>query len=125
MTRGLTYMPNIPATVPTVTLVMNDGMGNAEPALRHKLFRIYLTLLLENHQLPVAFCFYTEGVRLVVEGSPVLDLLRQIEARGVFLLSCQTCLHHYGLADKVQVGIVGGMHDIIEVQQRAAKVISI
>jgi hypothetical protein len=110
---------------PTVILVVNDGMGHADPALRHKLIRIYLTLLLEGQSLPGAICFYTEGVRLVVEGSPVLDLLRQIEARGVFLLSCQTCLSHYGLADKVQVGIVGGLYDIIEVQHRAAKVITI
>jgi hypothetical protein len=41
------------------------------------------------------------------------------------LISCSTCLEYYGLSEKVQVGIVGGMTDIIEAQVKAAKVISI
>jgi peroxiredoxin family protein len=75
--------------------------------------------------LPGAICFYTEGVRLVCEGSPVLDQLRALEAKGVHLIICQTCLEFFGLADKVQVGVVGGMGDIIEAQWRAEKVITI
>ena len=40
-------------------------------------------------------------------------------------MSCVTCLSHYGLNDQVAVGIVGGMHDIVELQQRAQKVITL
>jgi hypothetical protein len=43
----------------------------------------------------------------------------------VHLILCGTCLGHYNLTDQVQVGIVGGMTDIIEAQFRAKKVISI
>ncbi len=118
-------MDDSPKHLATVLQVVHDGMGDADELLRHKLLRIYLTLLGENKQLPAAICFYTEGVKLVVEGSPFLDLLRQLEARGVHLISCQTCLNYYGIADKVRVGIVGGMHDILELQLRAQKVITI
>jgi hypothetical protein len=38
---------------------------------------------------------------------------------------CQTCLDYYSLIDKVAVGIVGGMPDIIEAMQKAGKVISL
>ena len=61
----------------------------------------------------------------MVEGSPVIDLLKSLEAKGVRLILCSTCLNYYNLTDKVQVGIVGGMTDIIEAQRRAGKVISL
>lgn len=109
----------------TVILVTNDGMGKADPLLQHKLMGTYLRLLDESDMLPAAICFYADGVKLVVEGSPVLAQLRPLEAKGVHLVVCQTCLNHFGLADQVKVGIVGGMTDIIEAQWRADKVITL
>jgi sulfur relay (sulfurtransferase) complex TusBCD TusD component (DsrE family) len=109
----------------TVILLPNDGMGNANRELRHKLIRTYLTLLLEHDQLPEVFCLYTEGVRLAVTGSPVLDLFKQIEDKGTRVILCSTCLNYLGLTSQVQVGIIGGMTDIIEAQLRADKVITL
>jgi intracellular sulfur oxidation DsrE/DsrF family protein len=109
----------------TVILVTRNGMGDAEPALQQKLIATYFKLLDENNILPAAICFYANGVKLVVEGSPVLASLQSLEAKGVRLVLCSTCLDYYSLADKVQVGIVGGMTDIIEAQRLAGKVISI
>jgi intracellular sulfur oxidation DsrE/DsrF family protein len=106
-------------------LVTNDGMGKSEQALQHKLIRTYLTLLDENGMLPGAIAFYTDGVKLVVEGSPVLEQLKNLEAKGVHLVVCKTCLDYLGLMDKVRIGIVGGMTDIIEAQWRAKKVITV
>lgn len=109
----------------TVLLITRNGMGNAEPELQHKLMSTYLKLLLENDILPAAICFYTNGVRLAVEGSPVLEQLTALEAKGVRLILCSTCLIYFNLADQVKVGIVGGMTDILEAQRRAGKVISL
>jgi hypothetical protein len=105
--------------------VIHDGMGAAHPALQHTLLRKYLLLLQENGALPGAICFYTSGVKMVVEGSPVLDVLQSLEARGVRLIVCKTCLDYFGLLEKVRVGIVGGMGDIIAAQWLADKVISL
>jgi intracellular sulfur oxidation DsrE/DsrF family protein len=109
----------------TVLLITRNGMGDAEPALQQKLITTYLKLLDENNILPAAICFYANGVRLVVESSPVLDALKSLEAKGVHLILCSTCLNYYNLMDQVQVGIVGGMTDILEAQRRADKVISL
>jgi hypothetical protein len=109
----------------TVLLVAHNGMGSAEPALQQRLFAKYLRLLEENHLLPAAICFYTEGVHLVAEGSPVLELLRSLGTQGVNLLVCLTCLEHYGLVDRVRVGTVGGMPAIIAAQWAATKVITV
>ncbi|HEY4691832.1 MAG TPA: DsrE family protein, partial [Bellilinea sp.] len=64
-------------------------------------------------------------VKLAVAGSPVLETLMSLEAKGVHLILCSTCLNYFNLADQVQVGIVGGMPDIIEAQRKAAKVITL
>jgi predicted ATP-binding protein involved in virulence len=41
------------------------------------------------------------------------------------LILCSTCLDFYNLSDQIQVGIVGGMSDIIEAQTKASNVITI
>ena len=108
-----------------VILITRDGMGHADQALQHQLIGKYLSLLDENDQLPAAICFYTDGVRLAVEGSPVIPQLKSMETKGVRLILCGTCLNAFGLANRVQVGIVGGMPDIIEAQWRADKVLTL
>lgn len=109
----------------TVILITRNGMGEADQELQHKLVGTYLKLLDEHNLLPNAICFYTEGVYLVVEGSPVLDTLASLEAKGVRLILCSTCLNYFNMLDMVKVGIVGGMGDILEAQRRASKVISL
>lgn len=108
-----------------VLLITNEGMGHSTVELQHKLIGTYLRLLDESNLLPSAICFYTDGVKLVVEGSPVLEQLKSLEAKGVHLIICSTCLNYLGLEERVQVGIVGGMTDILEAQWRADKVITL
>jgi len=109
----------------TTILITRNGMGEADPELQAKLISTYFKLLEENEILPAVICFYAEGVKLVVTGSPVLDSLGKLEAKGVRLVLCNTCLNFYGLADQVEVGVVGGMGDIIEAQVKADKVVTI
>jgi intracellular sulfur oxidation DsrE/DsrF family protein len=100
-------------------------MGKAEPELSHKLIGTYLQLLSDHQIHPAAICFYTEGVKLVTEGSPVIDILKALENQGVRLIACQTCLSYFGLLELLRVGIVGGMTDILDAQLKAQKVITI
>ncbi len=109
----------------TVIVINRNGMGEADQVLQHKLVATYLQLLDEHDLLPAAICFYTEGVYLAVDGSPVLDTLRSLEKKGVRLILCTTCLNYYNLVERVQVGIVGGMGDILEAERKASKVITL
>lgn len=110
----------------TVILINRFGMGDAAPELQQKLIATYLKLLNEDPSLrPNAICFYADGVKLAVDGSPALDALKALEANGVRLILCSTCLNFFGLSDSVRVGIVGGMTDIIEAQRLADKVITL
>ena len=109
----------------TILVITREGMGHAEPALQQKLLRTFPMLLLESAQLPHAICFYTEGVRLVIDGSPMLDLLQSLKSKGVPLIVCQTCLNHFQISEKRRVGLVGGMGDIIAAMATAEKVITL
>jgi len=113
------------ADADTVILINRNGIGEADPVLQLRLVGTYLKLLDENNILPGAICLYTEGVHLAVDGSPVLEVLQSLEKKGVRLILCSTCLNYYNLAERVKVGIIGGMGDIIEVQRLAAKVITL
>lgn len=108
----------------TVILFTRNGMGHGPEELQQVLVKKYLSLTLESHNLPAKLLFYTDGVRLACKGSPVIDELSALEKSGVELVLCKTCLDTYRLTDQVQVGIIGGMGDILEALQKAAKVVS-
>jgi predicted peroxiredoxin len=109
----------------TTILVNRNGMGIANQALRQLLIGKYFSLMLESNQLPAVICFYAEGVHLAVTGSPVLEQLKELQNRGVHLILCSTCVDFYNINDQVEVGIVGGMTDILEAQIRADKVVTL
>lgn len=109
----------------TVILLTSNGMGRADEKLGRLLLGKYLDLVIQSDNLPAAICFYTEGVKLVCEGSPVVEELCALETKGVRLIVCSRCLHYFDLTDKALVGIVGGMGDILEAQTKAEKVITL
>ena len=109
----------------TVLLFTRDGLGEAPEGLQQTLAVKYLSLLAQEEEKPSQILFYTEGVKLVCEGSLVIGWLRQLEESGVELIVCSTCLEYFGLSDQVQVGKIGGMPGILEALQKADKVISL
>lgn len=109
----------------TVLLFTRNGLGRAPEDLQQGLAVKFLSLLEQSGQLPAKILFYTDGVKLACQGSPALEQLRAMEAKGVELVLCKTCLDYFQLADQAAVGIVGGMPDIIEAMQKAGKVISL
>ena len=109
----------------TVLLFTRNGLGDAPAELQQKLAAKFLQLSLDANTLPAKILFYTDGVKLACEGSPVVGELRALKDRGVELILCSTCLDYFGLRDRVQVGIVGGMPDIIEALGTAGKVIAL
>jgi sulfur relay (sulfurtransferase) complex TusBCD TusD component (DsrE family) len=109
----------------TVLLFTRNGIGQAPEELSQMLVKKFLAVTLESGKLPAIMLFYTDGVKLACKGSVVLDELHAFEKAGVKLVLCQTCLNYFKLADQVEVGIVGGMGDIVEALAKASKVITL
>jgi intracellular sulfur oxidation DsrE/DsrF family protein len=110
----------------TVFVFNSYGMGHTEDAdLKIRLAKKLLALIADADPLPSQICFYTDGVKLCVNGSPVLDELRTLAGKGVELVLCSTCLETFGLRDQVAVGIVGGMGDIITALMNAENAVTL
>ena len=108
----------------TAILFTRFGLGQAPEELQLRLAGNFLALL-ESSELPSDLLFYAEGVKLVCEGSPVLDQLKAMQERGANLLICRTCLDYFHLADKVRVGTIGGMPGILAAMASADKVVTV
>jgi len=111
--------------VKTTLLITRDGMGQAEPALSRKLVQSYLGLLDLEDRVPAAVCLYADGVKLACQGSPVLEELKALEAKGAELLVCGTCLNFFGLVKRLGAGRESNMKEIQTAQWDAERVITI
>lgn len=109
---------------PLVLVIPSEFMGRGEHAeLGSVLMRSFLHTLGEIDPLPATIILLNSGVKLVVEGSPVVEDLQALCARGVEVLACGTCLGYYNLKDKVAVGQVSNMYTIAETMFKAGKVV--
>jgi intracellular sulfur oxidation DsrE/DsrF family protein len=111
-----------------VLLVTQEGLGHVDPTDKPfglEMFDRFLHSLEPLPAKPLAICFYTDGVKLLCQGSPALLGLRILQGQGVRLLACRTCLEHFGLIDKVAVGEVGGMNDIVRLLTEADSVLTV
>ena len=108
---------------PLVLVVPGELMGRGEhEELGHVLMRAFFHTLGEVEPLPETIIFFNGGVKLVVEGSAVIDDLQALVRSGVEILACGTCLDYYGLKDEVVVGTVSNMYTIAETMLGAGKV---
>ena len=98
-------------------------MGNGDDALGATLMKGFLYAISQLEVLPTAILFYNGGAKLTVEGAVSVEDLKSMEAQGVEILTCGTCLNFYGLTDKLAVGSVTNMYAIVEKLNGATKVI--
>lgn len=106
-----------------VVVVSSDRMGTGNDELGKVLLKGFIFAVTQLDTLPKTMLFYNGGVTLTTEGTPVLEDLKSLEAQGVEIMSCGTCLDYYGLKDKLVVGSVTNMYNIVETQAKAAKII--
>ena len=78
------------------------------------LIKGFLFAVTQLEKLPKTMLFYNGGATLTAEGSDSLEDLKSLEAQGVEILTCGTCLNYYGLTEKLQVGSVTNMYTIVE-----------
>ena len=106
-----------------VVAIASDTMGSGDDALGTTLMKGFIYAVSQQEQLPQAILFYNGGAKLTVEGAVSVEDLKSMEAQGVEILTCGTCLNFYGLTDKLAVGTVTNMYNIVEKLTTAAKVV--
>ncbi len=109
----------------TLIQITQNGMGNGDEQLGLQLVANYLKLLNEENELPKFIALYNAGVKPTCTGSPVIEIIKAMEKRGVKFIVCKTCLKHFNLMGEMKVGIAGTMIDIIELQKISDNVINL
>lgn len=106
-----------------VIVVGADHMGEGNDELGKVLMKSFIFSATQMDPLPTTMIFYNGGVKLTTEGSPCLQDLQAMAEAGVRIFSCGTCLNYLNLSDKLKVGEVSNMYDILEMQMKADVII--
>ena len=106
-----------------VVVLSSNQMGSGEEALGKLLMKGYIFALTQQDVLPQTILLYNSGAYLSVEGSESLEDLKSLEAQGVEILTCGTCLNHYQIADQLAAGEVTNMYVIAQKMAEADKLI--
>ena len=97
-----------------LVVLSSNTMGSGDEKLGTALMKAFVFALTKQDQLPETILCYNSGAYLTCEGADTLEDLKLLEAQGVTVLTCGTCLDFYGLKEKLAVGGVTNMYDIVE-----------
>ncbi|MBE5905609.1 MAG: sulfurtransferase-like selenium metabolism protein YedF [Lachnospiraceae bacterium] len=106
-----------------VVVITSSKMGEGDEQLGTNLMKAFIYALGQQDELPNTILLYNGGAHVSCEGSLSLEDLKSMEAQGVEILTCGTCLNFYGIADKLAVGGVTNMYDIVEKMENADLII--
>ena len=107
----------------TVVVISGNVMGIGEEKLGKALMKAFIFALSKQDTLPDTILFYNSGAFLTCKGSDSLEDLKNMEAEGVKIMTCGTCLDFYGLKEELSVGTITNMYDIVETQEKAQLII--
>ncbi|SKA97499.1 selenium metabolism protein YedF [Caloramator quimbayensis] len=108
-----------------VILIGSDKFGVGDDKLGTVLMKSYLYALTEAEVKPTTILFVNSGVKLVIEGSDVLESVKTLESMGVEIYACGTCLDFYNIKDKLSVGSITNMYTIVEKMNSASNTIKL
>ena len=106
-----------------VIVLSANVMGTGDEKLGTSLMKAFVFAVTKQDMLPETILCYNTGAYLTCEGSDSLEDLKALEAEGVKVLTCGTCLDFYGIKDKLAVGSVTNMYEIVEIMENAGSVI--
>lgn len=109
----------------TVMLVTSSSLGRGSEELGEILMRSFFFTLKEAELPPARIYFLSSGVKLTVEGSPLLEELQELAERGVEIFSCGTCLDYYQVKEKLRVGSITNMYDTMDALLAATRCITV
>ena len=106
-------------------LVVLSGctMGSGDERLGKTLMKAFVFALTKQDVLPETILCYNTGAYLTTDGADTLEDLKLLESEGVTILTCGTCLDFYGLKEKLAVGGVTNMYDIVERMEAASTIV--
>ena len=113
----------LPARGGKVVVISSNTMGSGDEQLGKKLMKAFVFALTSQEEAPDKVICYNSGAYLTTEDPDTIKDLKSLEEAGTTVMTCGTCLDYYGLKEKLKVGIISNMYDIVEAQVSASLVI--
>lgn len=109
----------------TAIIINNEALGKGDDALGSQLMGAFLRKIWASLDKPDMIIFYNSGVKLIAQGSVVLDVLHGLYEQGIELVACGTCIDHYDLGQDIKVGRRTDMVEIVSIMMAYDKVITV
>lgn len=106
-----------------VVVLSGNVMGTGDEKLGKALMKAFVFAVTKQDYLPETILCYNTAAYLTCEGADTLEDLKILEAEGVNILTCGTCLDFYGIKEKLAVGSVTNMYEIVEKMESAKTVV--
>lgn len=106
-------------------IINSEFMGKGNDELGKTLTGVFLRKLWAQEKKPDAIILYNSAVKLIAEGSEVLDAMDGLFSSGADILACGTCVDFYHLKNSIKIGRVSNMDEICSMLMQAEKVITI
>lgn len=110
-------------SAPLVIALASDRLGRGNDELGEVLMRSFVHTILTLEPRPATIILYNTGVRLAARESAVIDDLKELEAAGVELFVCGTCVNYFQLKGKLGAGMISNMYDIAATMTGAGKLV--
>jgi selenium metabolism protein YedF len=114
-----------PVSGAVVFLITGDQIGISAEEPGKNLMKTFLYSLAQLPNAPGIVLLINAGVKLACEGSEVLENLRTLAGNGTDIRSCGMCLKYYNLTEKLTVGTITNMMEIVEILTGSARVITL
>ncbi len=119
-------MCSLPANDTYAVFFNKAAVGSGSDELGLSLAKMAIFTLSESEKRPDYILFMNDGVKLTTGIEPqIVENLQTLIDKGTKVLVCGTCLNFNGLSDKIQVGTVSNMYDILGAMQSVGKVITL
>ncbi|NLY71588.1 MAG: sulfurtransferase-like selenium metabolism protein YedF [Clostridiales bacterium] len=105
--------------------VGRKGIGDGDIELGSSLLKMFFYTLTQDENIPSYILFMNDGVKVTTDNDQVIEQLKILSEMGVEILVCGTCLNYYNITDKLMIGTVSNMYDIVNAMKTVDKVITL
>ncbi len=107
-----------------VYFITSDSIGE-DKEIGKQLMNSFFQSLIQIENQPEAILLMNSGVKLASENEEIIVHLKELESKGVKILSCGFCLKKYNLLETLSAGIITNMYQAVQFLHQATNVITI
>ncbi len=107
----------------TVLVLDADTLGRGDDELGSQLMVNFLRTIAFRDEVPGTVVCYNTGVKLAEQGSSAVPMLEALAQKGAEIVLCGTCVSYFKMAERLALGRVSNMQEIVDLLMNAGRTI--